>query len=124
MWWSSWLFSAKEKSVSALNATKRDLVEFVSVLSTDTKCAVSGATANIKGALKTDLDKGSERSDVTVTSKPNSPSEVTSTAPYDRSKAQLFAIQTSSETYLNDPKGVVRTLNKSLSILHTYAHSL
>ena len=40
------------QSVSALNATKRDLAEFVSVISTDTKAAVSGASANIKDVLQ------------------------------------------------------------------------
>ena len=40
------------QSMSALNATKRDLSEFVTVLSTDTKKAVSGASANIKGILQ------------------------------------------------------------------------
>ena len=38
--------------MSALNATKRDLAEFVTVLGTDTKKAVSGASANIKGILQ------------------------------------------------------------------------
>jgi len=41
------------QSVSALNATKRDLAEFVTVLGSDTKTAVSGATTSIQGLLQT-----------------------------------------------------------------------
>ena len=50
-WWSSWLNSAKETSIAALTATKRDLSEFVTVLKEDTEAAVTGATTSIKGLL-------------------------------------------------------------------------
>lgn len=111
-WWSSWLASAKEKSMTALNATKRDLAEFVTVLSSDTKAAVSGAGANIKDILgqpesgdKSDGAGGSDGSPSTSQKKGGtveSPS-----APYDRCQAQLFAVQNSKETYLVDPEGTV-----------------
>lgn len=50
-WWSSLLSSAREKSTSALSATTRDLAEFISVVSNDTKAAVSGAGTSIRGLL-------------------------------------------------------------------------
>lgn len=107
-WWSSWLASAKEKSMTALNATKRDLAEFVTVLSSDTKAAVSEASTNIKEILgnpvsSTGQTGGSEGSPST-TQKKGSAVEAPS-APYDRCQAQLFAVQNSKETYLVDPEG-------------------
>lgn len=88
------------------------------MLSSDTKNAVSGATANIKGVLQqTDTKEVNKKVDVGLSSKPKSQSDVTSTAPYDRCKAQLFAIQSSSETYLSDPKGLFSlSLSSSLSL--------
>ena len=41
-----------QKSVSALSATKRDLAEFVSVVSNDTSVAVKNASDNIKGLMQ------------------------------------------------------------------------
>ena len=90
--------------MNALNATKRDLTEFVSVLGTDTKAAVSGASQNIKGLLTDNkqTDKNDSPSSKPKTSQPTI--EVPS-APYDRSQAQLFAVQNSADTYLQEPKG-------------------
>lgn len=107
-WWSSWLASAKEKSVTALNATKRDLAEFVTVLSSDTKAAVSGASANInkilgQPALNSQTD-GSEGNPSLPGQKKGNTVEAPS-APYDRCQAQLFAVQNSKDTYLMDPEG-------------------
>ena len=91
--------------MSALNATKRDLAEFVSVLGTDTKTAVSGAGRNIKGLMN---DPEGEGNNGSSSSKPNTPPSTVEapSAPYDRSQAQLFAVQNSVDTYLMDPKGV------------------
>ena len=107
-WWSSWLASAKEKSMTALNATKRDLAEFVTVLSSDTKAAVSGASANIKEILG-HPDSNAEQAGVSegspsISQKKGGTVEAPS-APYDRCQAQLFAVQNSKETYLMDPEG-------------------
>ena len=122
-WWSSWLASAKEKSMTALTATKRDLAEFVTVLSSDTKSAVTGASANIKEILGQSKSSeqtaggsgGGEGSPTTQKSTVEAPS-----APYDRCQAQIFAVQNSKETYLVDPDGTytckqVRVQNASSS---------
>lgn len=50
-WWDNWVSAAKETSLAALSATKRDLAEFVTVLKTDTEAAVTGATASLKTLL-------------------------------------------------------------------------
>jgi len=104
MWWSSWLTSAKEKSINALSATKRDLAEFVSVIGSDTKAAVEGASANINKIVKQssedDLENSgpeSKKSSVTIKRM------VEPEAPYDRCQAELFSLQSSTETYLRDP---------------------
>lgn len=105
-WWSTWLASAKEKSMTALNATKRDLAEFVTVLSSDTKAAVSGASTNIKEILGHPESKQSDSSEgsPSITQKKGNTVEAPS-APYDRCQAQLFAIQNNKDTYLVDPEG-------------------
>ena len=101
-WWSSWISSAKEKSVSALNATKRDLAEFVSVVGADAKAAVKGASENINKILvpsSTTTEEESEdrkRNDAVVVNVPPD-------TPYDRCQAELFTVKNSSETYLQDP---------------------
>ena len=43
--------AAKETSLAALTATKRDLAEFVTVLKNDTEAAVTGATASLRTLL-------------------------------------------------------------------------
>ena len=106
MWWSSWISSAREKSVNALNATKRDLAEFVSVLGTDTKAAVKEASENIKVMVQppstlTVEEEGEGRKIQRTGSTPSV--EVQAAAPYDRCQAELFAVQNSLETYLQDP---------------------
>lgn len=90
--------------MSALNATKRDLAEFVSVVGADAKAAVKGASENINKILVSSPSQSgeSEESDdslknCTVVVDP--PPET----PYDRCKAELFTVQNSSETYLQDP---------------------
>ena len=87
--------------MNALNATKRDLAEFVSVIGTDTKEAVKDASVNINKILLPSL---------TTTNSAEKPSgseqkvvEVEVQAPYDRCQAELFAVQNSSDTYLQDP---------------------
>ena len=109
-WW-SWLATAKEKSMTALNATKRDLAEFVTVLSSDTKAAVSGASANINKILgqpsSSEQTDGGEGSPTTAKQRKGNAVEAPS-APYDRCQAQLFAVQNSKDTYLIDPEGGYR----------------
>ena len=109
-WWSSWLASAKEKSMTALTATKRDLAEFVTVLSSDTKSAVTGASTNIKEILGQSKSSeqgagGSGGGEGSATTTQKSSVEAPS-APYDRCQAQIFAVQNSKETYLVDPDGM------------------
>lgn len=102
-WWSSWISTAREKSVSALNATKRDLAEFVSVLGSDTKAAVKGASNNINKIVvqspstSTEEEKDSSKKAVVPVLK------VEETAPYDRCQAELFSVQNNTDTYLQDP---------------------
>ncbi len=111
VWWSSWISSAKEKSVSALNATKRDLAEFVSVLGSDTKAVVQGASENINKILVQPSSSSSSASESGEQDRNNQKngggqpvSEVRAAAtPYDRCQAELYAVQNSSETYLQDP---------------------
>ena len=102
MWWSSWISTAKEKSVSALNATKRDLVEFVSVVGSDAKAVVKGASENINKILVSSSPSSEESSE---DSRKNDAVrvEVPPEAPYDRCQAELLTMQNSSETYLQDP---------------------
>lgn len=106
-WW-SWLSTAREKSMSALNATKRDLAEFVTVLGTDTKKAVSGASANIKGILQQPDSSGKSTSSSEQSSSRAASSSIAKeipAPPYDRCQSQLFALQNSTDTYLTDPNG-------------------
>ena len=112
-WWSSWLNSAKEKSVSALNATKRDLAEFVNVLGKDTKVAVSGASQNVKSIIEG--NEPAKNGSPTTRSKVSPPTMEPPSAPYDRSQAQLFAVQNSADTYLQEPK--------SKSLIYTCYHT-
>lgn len=108
-WWSSWLASAKEKSMTALNATKRDLAEFVTVLSSDTKAAVSGASANINKILgqpdSNGQGDGSNEGSPSLHGQKKGNTVEAPSAPYDRCQAQLFAVQNSKDTYLVDPEG-------------------
>ena len=94
--------------MTALNATKRDLAEFVTVLSSDTKAAVSGASANINKILgqpaSSNQTGGSGGSPSLSGQKKGNTVEAPS-APYDRCQAQLFAVQNSKDTYLVDPEG-------------------
>lgn len=94
--------------MTALSATKRDLAEFVTVLSSDTKAAVSGASANINKILgqpaSSSQTGGSEGSPSLSGQKKGNTVEAP-LAPYDRCQAQLFAVQNSKDTYLVDPEG-------------------
>lgn len=117
MWWSSWISSAKQKSVSALNATKRDLAEFVSVLGSDTKAAVKEASDNINKILvQTNSAEGEEERNNQKNGVPPVV-EVHTATPYDRCQAELFAVQSSSDTYLQNPsQGVRCTFNAHKTI--------
>lgn len=92
--------------MSALTATKRDLAEFVTVLGSDTKTAVSGASRNIQGLLDTPEQGGKDGSSSSKSNTPPSSIDAPLAAPYDRPQAQLFAVQNSVDTYMTDPKGV------------------
>jgi hypothetical protein len=90
--------------VSALNATKRDLAEFVSVLGSDTKAAVKGASDNINKILVQPPSTSAEGEEEEHHNQRNSvPPPAASATPYDRCQAELFAAQNSSDTYLHDP---------------------
>lgn len=97
--------------MSALNATKRDLAEFVSVLGSDTKAVVQGASENINKILVQPSSSSSSASESGEQDRNNQKngggqpvSEVRAAAtPYDRCQAELYAVQNSSETYLQDP---------------------
>lgn len=91
--------------MSALNATKRDLAEFVSVLGTDTKAAVQGAGENINKILVQSPQSSTQEGEERKNHKNGVPSVVVDHAatPYDRCQAELLAVQRNSETYLQDP---------------------
>ena len=121
MWtWSSWISSAKEKSVNALKATKRDLAEFVSVLGSDTKAAVKGASDNINKILVSpedeDEEAGYRKNDIPPIVEP-----APTATPYDRCQAELLALQKSSETFLQDP---ARGCKKRIVFCRDWGHFL
>lgn len=89
--------------MSALNATKRDLAEFVSVLGSDTKAAVKEASDNFNKILGPPEDSASAMGVEEDTKKKNGGAVVDVQAPYDRCQAELFSIQNSTDTYLQDP---------------------
>ena len=95
--------------MTALNATKRDLAEFVTVLSSDTKAAVSGASANINKILgqpdSNGQGDGSNEGSPSLHGQKKGNTVEAPSAPYDRCQAQLFAVQNSKDTYLVDPEG-------------------
>lgn len=88
--------------MSALNATKRDLAEFVSVLGADTKAVVKGASDNINKML-VQPQPASTGGESEGNSLKKNVVEQQAAAPYDRCQAELFAIQNSVETYLQNP---------------------
>ncbi len=92
--------------MSALNATKRDLAEFVSVLGTDTKAAVEGASTNINKILNSPTTSDPSNNPDENDQKGGVPpiADVQAQAPYDRSRAELFSAQNNTETYLEDPR--------------------
>lgn len=90
--------------MSVLSATKRDLAEFVTVLGSDTKAAVKGASDNINKILSTPLDEeDGDQKDSNGQRTSASPLVEAETTPYDRCQAELLAIQRNTETYLQDP---------------------
>ena len=103
IWWSSWLTSAKEKSMSALSATKRDLAEFVSVLGNDTKTAVEGASVNITKILHSSASPEESTDNNSKQQRVPPVVDVPAQAPYDRCQAELFAVQNNMDTYLQEP---------------------
>ena len=96
--------------MTALNATKRDLAEFVTVLSSDTKAAVSGASANINKILgqppSSILKDGNGEGNPSLPGQKKGNTVEAPSVPYDRCQAQLFAVQNSKDTYLVDPEGI------------------
>ena len=89
--------------MSALNATKRDLAEFVSVVGADAKAAVKGASENINKILNSSSSQSSEEDSEDSHRNGAVVVEAPPETPYDRCQAELFTIQNSSETYLQDP---------------------
>lgn len=79
----------------------------MSVLGTDTKAAVKEASENIKVMVvqppenSTEEEEEEGRKNLRNRSTPSV--EVQVAAPYDRCQAELFAVQNSPETYLQDP---------------------
>ena len=126
MWWSSWLSFAKEKSISALSVTKRDLGEFVSVLGSDTKAVVEGASANLNKIIKQQSDDDGDEG-VSDGKKKSLTDMVEPHAPYNRCQAELFTLQSSSDTYLQDPseQGKLNWNNfKKFSLKYSFMHKL
>ena len=108
--------------MTALNATKRDLAEFVTVLSSDTKAAVSGASANINkilGQPPSSNQTGSGEGSPSLAGQKKGSAVEAPSAPYDRCQAQLFAVQNSKDTYLVDPEGGYISCSLSLA---SYPH--
>jgi hypothetical protein len=67
-WWSGWLDKAKQTSTAALAAAKRDVSEFISVVTRDTSEAISHTSEALKEKLH--LVEGDETA---IASKPKTP---------------------------------------------------
>ncbi|KAK3089167.1 hypothetical protein FSP39_001409, partial [Pinctada imbricata] len=121
-WWGSWIQSAKEKSLSALEMVKKDLSEFTCTMSNDTSQVVVNASDKLKESLKTEnttaardrvrngitsfLEGLSQSLIVEAEDKESTPPPRHHTDPvFDRAKARLHAIQVDAETYCNPPSG-------------------
>ncbi|XP_011404601.1 PREDICTED: BSD domain-containing protein 1-like [Amphimedon queenslandica] len=114
-WWSSWVTSAKEKSLSALNATKRDLSEFMSTVQRDTSNAVVGVADSVKSYLQQEEsvssgDSTSSSTSVPQTQKSNEEdqmilTEATDSGTYDRSQALIETIRNDPLSYQSPPDG-------------------
>ncbi|KAL5478219.1 hypothetical protein EMCRGX_G025118 [Ephydatia muelleri] len=103
-WWWSALSAAKEKSVLAINATRRDLAEFVSVLQNDTASAISSVGTNLKGLVHPPIEQANPSVSSTSRSMHDAVPQ-TSGVGYDRVAARLYAIQNDPATYLNVSAG-------------------
>lgn len=75
----------------------------MSVLGSDTKAVVEGASANFNKIIKQPLEDASTKEGSTNGKKDSVGHVVEPQAPYDRCQAELFALQTSTDTYLQDP---------------------
>lgn len=118
-WIGGWLQTAKEKSTDAFDFVKRDLLEFTTVIQSDTTQAVSMTRSTISENLKAEnaavaknkvqqgfthflqgISKALEVIDIEeTTSDPNQ----TKTPVYDRAQARLHAVQVDPGTYCNHP---------------------
>jgi hypothetical protein len=69
-WWYSLLNTAKEKSISAYNITKKDLAEFVTTVQNDTTKAVTEAADTVRSYInQDDTDDADDNSKPTDNSK-------------------------------------------------------
>lgn len=103
-WWWSALSAAKEKSVLAINATRRDLAEFVSVLQNDTASAISSVGTNLKGLVQPVAEQSKPSIDTVPRTMHDSAPQISSTG-YDRISAKLCLMQNDPTTYLTVPIG-------------------
>lgn len=115
-WWDSWVKSAKDKSVTAFNMVKRDLVEFSSVMQEDTvkaaakvKEKLSQENANaagekVKQGMSHLLD-GISKALVIEPDDHYQPAHIVGgeAIVFDRSKARLHAVQIDPSTYTTEP---------------------
>lgn len=104
---SGWLDKAKQTSTAALAAAKRDVSEFISVVTRDTSEAISHTSEALKEKLH--LVEGDETA---IASKPKTPlqsrasstsSSMVDTMTTSRSQAELNALQVDIATYCNEP---------------------
>ncbi|XP_062506714.1 BSD domain-containing protein 1-like [Corticium candelabrum] len=110
-WWSGWFDRAREKSSAALAAAKRDVSEFISVVTRDTSGAIAQTTDRIRDKLQTRDTEGDE----SQSEKPNpavksqaasSSSSMLDTMTTSRSQAELNALQVDISTYCNEPDNI------------------
>ncbi|XP_069126162.1 BSD domain-containing protein 1-like [Argopecten irradians] len=115
-WWGSWLQTAKEKSVSAIEMVKKDLADYTCTMQQDTTQVMAITSEKMKemqakegaprygfASFLEDLTKSLV---VEAEDKYDKPIPVPTTDPmFDRAKARLHAVQVDPGTYCNKPAG-------------------
>ncbi|XP_033736699.1 BSD domain-containing protein 1-like [Pecten maximus] len=122
-WWGSWLQTAKEKSVSAIEMVKKDLADYTCTMQQDTTQVMAITSEKMKeiqtkeGAPRygfaTFLEDLTKSLVVEAEDKYDKPIPVPSTDPmFDRAKARLHAVQVDPGTYCNKPSGDPETFQE------------
>lgn len=124
-WWGSFIKSAKEKSLSAMEVIKSDLAEFTSTMSTDAASLITevssqsqneqtGQTSSFFKTITKSISEITENfhfntnlsEDTPETASKSTPKQMTTsvTSIHDRLKKDLELLQTNDQTFLSDPQ--------------------